>query len=230
MPPELNPQRDRATPAGVGGRTERASLAEDDPPSRPGRADPLEPVALVERLRACEEAALQELYDRYSPVIYGVALRMLGEPADAEELVVDVLVKAWSSIESFDATRGTLECWLLLMTRSRAMDHLRRRRRRQAAMDEAQAGGDLLADTNGGRPAPTADQLDRRRELTALLDVLPDKQRRAIELAYFGGMTQREIAVEVDAPLGTVKTRMRTAMKRLSDAHGNGHSNGGEGA
>lgn len=211
--------------------SEGASVPEDDPLSQSRRADPLEPFALVERLRAGEEAALQELYDRYSPLIYGVALRMLREPADAEELVIDILVKAWSSIESFDASRGTLECWLLLMTRSRAVDRLRRRRRRETAMDAAQAGGDLLADTNSSRPAPMADQLDRRRQVSALLDVLPDNQRRAIELAYFGGMTQREIALEVDAPLGTVKTRMRTAMKRLCDVHGNGNgnSNGEEG-
>lgn len=197
--------------------------AADGDGASPVHADALaESADLVERLKAGEEPALKELYDLHSPVIYGLALRMLGEPADAEELVVDILVKAWSSIDSFDDTRGTLEAWLLTMTRSRALDRLRRRRRREAAMEVASAGVDLLRDTNGCRAGPTVEHFGRRRQLHALLDVLPDDQRVAIELAYFGGMTQREIASAVDAPLGTVKTRIRTALKRLC-AHTNGN-------
>lgn len=171
--------------------------------------------SLVRRLREGEESALTMLYQRYSAVVHGLALRILGSPSDAEEVVVDVFVQAWSRIDRFDDGRGTLCTWLLLMTRTRALDRLRKRRRRAEALSEAEAspGGPWWLDQPDSQEIET--QVECRTTLEPLLDRLPDTQRQVIELAYFGGMSQSEIARTLDTPLGTVKSRMRTGMHKL---------------
>jgi len=163
---------------------------------------------LVRRLAAGETAALGELYDLFAGLVNGLALRILRDGADAEDVVQEVFVQAWRQASRFDADRGTPEAWLCTMTRTRALDRLRRRVSRREDREET-------------APVPTA--TPKSAEAIAVrkaLDGLTEDQRRALELAYYEGLTQTEIAARLGEPLGTVKTRIRTAMIRLREVLG----------
>jgi RNA polymerase sigma-70 factor, ECF subfamily len=175
--------------------------------------------ALVERMAAGEERALGELYDRHGGMAYALALAIVREGADAEEVVADAFGQVWRSVAQYDPGRGSVAGWLATITRTRALDLVRARGRRTRAVERAaQADADGLA----APLATAADQPDRgierqeaRRLVARSLGELPEPQRRVIELAYFGGLSQTEIAAELQEPLGTVKTRMRAAMEKL---------------
>ena len=175
--------------------------------------------ALVERMAAGEERALGALYDRHGGMAYALALAIVREGADAEEVVADAFGQVWRSATQYDAGRGSVAGWLATITRTRALDLVRARGRRTRAVERAaRADPDGLA-TPLGTPADRADrQVERheaRRLVTRSLAELPEPQRRVIELAYFGGLSQTEIAAELQEPLGTVKTRMRAGMEKL---------------
>lgn len=171
-----------------------------------------------------DERALGTLYDRHARALFGLALTIAGQPADAEEVVADALAQAWRQAERFDPARGGPFTWLVTLTRSRALDHVRARRRRHGTIDRASAadvtGFAVPLASPGPAPDAAAEAGDLRTRVTAALATLPDPQRRVIELAYFGGLSQSEIAEQLDTPLGTVKTRMRAAMEKLRDALG----------
>jgi RNA polymerase sigma-70 factor (ECF subfamily) len=175
--------------------------------------------ALVARFAVGDERALGELYDRHGAMAYSLALAIVRERADAEEVVADVFGQAWRSAAGYDPGRGSVAGWLATITRSRALDLVRARGRRARAIERAaQADTDGLAAPLGA----TADLPDRRLErgearrlVVRSLEELPEPQRRVIELAYFGGLSQTEIAAELQEPLGTVKTRMRAGMEKL---------------
>lgn len=175
--------------------------------------------ALVERMAAGEERALGELYDRHGGVAYALALAIVREGADAEEVVADAFGQVWRHAMQYDPGRGSVAAWLATITRTRALDLVRARGRRTRAVERAaQADVDGLATPLGS----AADQPDRgierqeaRRLVARSLRELPEPQRRVIELAYFGGLSQTEIATELHEPLGTVKTRMRAGMEKL---------------
>lgn len=158
---------------------------------------------------------MAELYDRHARPIYSLALRILGEPAEAEDVVQDVFSQAWRQASAYSASRGAVAAWLLTLTRSRAIDRLRARRARPMGVRDERVA-DTLADA--GPPADlqvlSSEQVVRVR---AALDELPLLQRAAVELAYFEGLTHAEIAARLEQPLGTVKTRIRLAMLRLRD-------------
>jgi RNA polymerase sigma-70 factor, ECF subfamily len=173
---------------------------------------------LVGRMAAGEDAALGDLYDRYGKMVYALALAIVREPADAEEVVVDAFGQAWRQAGSFDATRGSVAAWLATIARSRALDTIRARGRRVRAHERAA----LLSDeglaapiTAAGDPARGVERTEARRLVSQALAALPGPQRAAIELAYFEGLSQSEIAERLAEPLGTVKTRIRSGMEKL---------------
>src|SRR5689334_3493085 len=158
-----------------------------------------------------DEQALAELYDRFGRVAYGVALRVLRDAALAEDAVQDGFLTAWRTAAGFDPARGKASTWLLTLVHRRAVDVVRREERRRAdVLDDAPiASGDATDESVEIR--------DERRRVQAALAKLPPDQREALELAYYGGLTQTELAERLGVPLGTIKSRMFTALSRLRD-------------
>ncbi len=176
---------------------------------------------LVERMAAGDERALGQLYDRHGGAAYSLALAIVGERADAEEVVADAFGQAWRTAVHFDPARGSVAAWLATITRTRALDLVRGRGRRSRALTRAAWGsGEGLAAPMAAEDAPDrgVERQEARRLVAHSLAELPAPQRRVIELAYFGGLTQTEIAAELQEPLGTVKTRMRAGMEKLRDS------------
>ncbi len=174
--------------------------------------------ALVERMAGCDERALGELYDRHGGPVYSLALAIVGEQADAEEVVADSFGQAWRTAEQFDPARGTVTAWLATITRTRALDLVRARGRRARALTRAALGnseGLATPIAAGEAPDRGVERQEARRQVARSLAELSEPQRRVIELAYFGGLTQAEIAAELKEPLGTVKTRIRAGMEKL---------------
>jgi RNA polymerase sigma-70 factor, ECF subfamily len=180
----------------------------------------------VARVASGDSAALSSLYDAHSRAVYSLALRVVGDQADAEDVLQEVFTQAWRQASRFDVSRGSVAAWLLTMARTRAIDRLRARRARP---DTASPIGDeaLL-----GLSAPVVDpgeMLAAARDgerLRQALQELPFMQRIAIELAYFEGLTQSEIAERLEQPLGTVKTRIRVGLLKLRDSLSRGTSGG----
>jgi RNA polymerase sigma-70 factor (ECF subfamily) len=168
--------------------------------------------ALVQRMAAGDERALGELYDRHGRAAYALACAIVGERADADEVVVDAFGQAWRAAAQFEPTRGSVGSWLATIARTRALDLVRARGRRSRALERAAQ----LTVESGGEPADrTVERTEARGLVTRALADLPEPQRRAIELAYFGGLSQSEIAAQLSEPLGTVKTRIRDGMAKL---------------
>lgn len=171
-------------------------------------------VACMRRMAAGDERALAELYDRHATVIYALAAAILGDADDAEEVAADAFVQAWRSAPSYAAERGSVLAWLTTIVRSRALDLLRTRRRRARVLDAALA---LDAPRPGALPDPLGDTLyhELRAQVEQGLRAIPEPQRRVLELAYFGGLSQREIAESLSEPLGTIKARTRAGLEKL---------------
>lgn len=181
-------------------------------------------VRLVERMVAGDEAALGALYDRFGTLAYSLALAMLRDAADAEEVVSEAFAQLWRSAAQFVATRGAVQAWVVTVVRSRALDRLRARRRAAAATQRFEAAAP--ADAAGfmaepaASPAAVGEAVDLRDRVAAAIAQLTPAQRTVVELAYFDGLSQREIAERLDEPLGTIKTRARAALTQLRDALG----------
>jgi RNA polymerase sigma-70 factor, ECF subfamily len=175
---------------------------------------------LVAQAARGDERAVGRLYDRYGAVLYAVAYRIVGQRADAEEVVLEAFAQAWRDAPRFEAGRGSVAGWLTMIARSRALDLVRARSRREritasAAADRPEtspAMGDFRPD-----PARALDHDERRRQVEQALTLLSPPQRQAIELAYFEGLSQSEIAERLQEPLGTVKTRVRLGMQKLRE-------------
>ena len=168
---------------------------------------------LIAAAAAGDEAALAALYDRHAAAMLGVTLRILKTRQDAEDLVHDVFVEAWQRAGDFDASRGSVRSWLLVRTRSRAVDRLR-------SLEAAHRRGLLMRDEQGPEGAsvePLWDGLDRQRAKRAL-DALPEVQRSLVELAYFEGLSCSEMAEKCGIPIGTVKSRLSAGMSKLREA------------
>jgi RNA polymerase sigma-70 factor (ECF subfamily) len=173
---------------------------------------------LIERSAAGDARALEVLYDRYARVVYSFALRIVGEAQLAEELLQEVFFRAWQQGGSFRATRGSFITWLLSITHNMAIDEVRKRRRRPLRSDNDDPEAVMAAMPDTGLDVEEEVWLGALREtVAAAMQTLPPAQREAIELAYFRGLTQREIAERLGEPLGTIKTRMRLGMQKLRD-------------
>ena len=176
-------------------------------------------VALVAAMARGEERAAGRMYDRHAAVVYGLALRIVKEVADAEEVVVEVFAQAWREATRFDGSRGTVIGWLTTITRTRSLDLIRSRQRRERATDAASTMLDAPAAMSEGFRSPDAlvEETDRASAVAEALRELPEAQRSAIELAFYEGLTHPEVAERLKEPLGTVKTRIRLGMLKLRD-------------
>jgi RNA polymerase sigma-70 factor (ECF subfamily) len=175
---------------------------------------------LIEAMMRGETTAMSQLYDRYAPAVLGLALRITREPADAEEVVVDTFAQMWRDAARFAAQRGSVGSWVATIARSRALDLLRARGRRIRLDDSAESLAVVEPAAMGSAtPSPMASLLadERSRRVQAAMATLPAAQRTALELGYFEGLSQTEIAERLDEPLGTVKTRMRLGLRRLRE-------------
>ncbi len=174
---------------------------------------------LVTAMAGGDEGAASQLYDRHGAVMYGLALRMVAEAADAEEVLLDAFAQAWRDAVRYDISRGTVVGWLTTITRTRALDLIRARGRRARMTESAGAQPDAPVAMSEGFRSPDAgiDEADRATAVATALNELPEAQRRAIELAFFEGLTHPEVAERLREPLGTVKTRIRLGMHKLRD-------------
>ena len=177
-------------------------------------SDPDTDRTCMDRLRAGDTKALEELYDRHTPMLYAVVLRIVGRAADAEEVLQDCWVQAWRRAATWDPARGAVAAWLLTLARSRAIDRIRSVAARQRAETAAPPPDPPTA---ADEPAVSAVQRQSRERMSAALEALTPQQREVIELAYFAGLSQTEIAARVGAPLGTVKSWTRQGLMRLRE-------------
>ena len=168
---------------------------------------------LVGRMRSGDADALSLLYDRWAQLIHPFALHLLVDRQEAEEVVEETFWQAWRQADRFDASRSDVASWLFMIARSKALMHIRARRRRREEPLPAADAPQLLAQTSD--PAANAEAADRRSIVLAALAELPAEQRQTVDLAYFHGMTQQEIADRTGQPLGTVKARIRLAFEKL---------------
>ena len=178
---------------------------------------------LVSRMAAGDERALGQFYDRFSNLVYSLAFKILGDSADAEEAVADAFLQVWNTAGKFDAGRASPAAWVTMITRTRALDRVRSRKRRALVLEAATAESDdveatALPISSQGEPDRQAEQADLRGKVDRMLRELPDNQRKVIELAYFGGLSHSEIAETLNEPLGTIKTRVRSALSKLRGA------------
>jgi RNA polymerase sigma-70 factor (ECF subfamily) len=164
-------------------------------------------------MQARDESALAALYDAYGGLLYSVAMRIVGSPEDAEDVVQEAWVQAWKSCGSYDPRRGTVAAWLLTLARSRALDRWRSLASRRRAEDAVQVEAPLA--TAPIEPLAESEQAQLRGRLGTALETLSPEQRQVLELAYFRGLSQSEIAAQLDRPLGTVKSWTRQGLLRL---------------
>jgi RNA polymerase sigma-70 factor (ECF subfamily) len=167
--------------------------------------------SLIEQVARGHHPALSELYDRSSSVVYSLALRILANSQDAEEAVHDVYCRAWRTASSYAESRGSVMTWLVMMTRSIAIDRLRASRKHAAPATDDWTEPQSAADS----PEAEAVSNQRARRIRAALETLSEEQRELIELAFFAGISHSELAANLGLPLGTVKTRIRTGLSRL---------------
>ncbi|HEX8291808.1 MAG TPA: sigma-70 family RNA polymerase sigma factor [Pyrinomonadaceae bacterium] len=176
----------------------------------------------AELLRAVargDEAAFARVYDRYAPTLLGLMLRILRSRPEAEDVLQEVFLQVWQQARSFDPARGRAFTWLATLARSRAIDRLRAvGSRDRAAQRSAEDGQPYAAAAATGWADEEAIRSERAEAVRAALAELPEEQRQVLVLAYLDGMSQSEIAAAKNQPLGTVKTRTRTGLKKLSDA------------
>ena len=165
---------------------------------------------LVSAIRSGDEQAMAQLYDRYSPIIYSVALRVLGDTGAAEDILQEVFLQLWRSPDMFDASRGSMPGWLAVIARNRAIDSLRKRRpETDINQVVVSVEPDLAGKAEWSRAAD---------KIRGALGGMPAPQRSALEMAFFEGLTHTEIAEKTGEPLGTVKTRIRAGLMTLRKA------------
>ena len=170
--------------------------------------------SLIRGMAERDQTAMSALYDATNRLVYGLVLRILSDPATAEEVMLDVYMQVWRQAESYDERRGGPLAWLTTVARSRAIDRLRSGKQRSQREEPLEHADDHWAPANIEEEIAASEM---RQRVRAALDLLSPEQREVIELAYFGGMSHSEIAAKLSQPLGTVKTRTRLGMMKLRE-------------
>jgi RNA polymerase sigma-70 factor, ECF subfamily len=194
--PMDDPQRSKGDASSSLGRKEPDSHESDE--------------SLLNRVAEKDQKAMTSLFDRYGGLVYSVGMRVLKDSKGAEDLLQDVFFQLWRNPKSFLPSRGSLGAWLLVVTRNRAIDVLRRRRPMDSVDDYPISSGENIASK--------VEQGAMMQKVRSVLTSLPPEQRNAVELAYFEGLSQTEISERTGDPLGTVKTRIRLALMSLRKA------------
>jgi len=180
-------------------------------------ADQTIAVNLIQKVASQDRDAFSQLYDRFSSLVFTLAMRMLKARSDAEDLLQEVFVQIWRQAQSYSVQRGSPEAWIVNIARSRAIDKIRSIRRMEKSFvltdDPARA-------ESSDNVESSAAESEARMAMNSALANLPETQRKVLELAYFDGLTQTEIANRLAEPLGTIKTRMRSGIQRLRDMLG----------
>lgn len=184
------------------------------PPANPAS---LEDADLMTAIARGDEVAFGELYDRMARMVYGVVRKVVRDPAQSDEVTQEVFVEVWRTATRFESTRGSVKTWVLTMAHRRAIDRVRSE---QASRDRTERIGHRDRMRPFDEVAEDVETRFEHEQVRAALDHLTDLQREAVELAFYGGHTYREVAELLGAPLGTVKTRMRDGLIRLRDSMG----------
>lgn len=182
---------------------------------------PIDETQLIIRIAKGDQKALSTLYDRYARLIYSFVWKMLNSVEESEEIVLDVFSQVWQTAKTYNTKRGRVDSWLFMMARSRTLDRLRSKQRKTKNLSISHETDRLKLASNHTLPEEDLLIKERRDRIVAALAEIPSEQRDAIELAYFQGLTQKEIADKTGVSLGTVKTRIRLALTKLkSILHG----------
>jgi RNA polymerase sigma-70 factor (ECF subfamily) len=169
---------------------------------------------LIGQIANQDQQAMATLYDSTSRIVYGLLLRIINDPATAEEVLLDVYTQVWRQASRYDGTRGGPMAWITTIARSRAIDRLRSDKQDLQREQELETAGSFAASEN---VEDDVANLELRRIVRKAMEILTPEQREVVELAYYGGMSQSEIALKLNQPLGTVKTRTRIGMMKLRD-------------
>ncbi|MBV8201110.1 MAG: sigma-70 family RNA polymerase sigma factor [Acidobacteria bacterium] len=191
----------------------------DPTSSQTGSPAALSDAALIKLVAERQPDALALLYDRFAPTLLALARRILDNHADAEEVLQEVFIQVWNRAERYDPARSSVSTWLVLLARSRAIDRLRSRK---VVERTHEAGAQAAPGTAEGYASPEAVEnvfiQERHERVRREMAALPAEQRQVLEMAFYQGLTQSEIATQAGMPLGTVKTRTLLAMKKLRNA------------
>ena len=187
-----------------------------NPISQPSPLDSMSDVALLRQVADRQPAALETLYGRYASTLLALGKRILGSVSDAEEILQEVFLHVWNNATRYDAGRSSVSTWLVLIARSRAIDRLRTRKVVERTHETAIQENPVEHASPEGAEAVFVHE--RRERVRSEMDKLPPEQRQVLELAFYEGLSQSEIAAKADLPLGTVKTRTLLAMKKLRGA------------
>ena len=172
---------------------------------------------LVRRMSAGDTQALAQFYERWSRPVLALVVRLVRDPDDADDVVEDTFYQAWRQASRYEPSRGAVSTWIVTIARSRALDRLRSRRRLREEPLTPVTALDELSDSVSPDPSAGAEEAERRERVAEALKELPPEQKEVLELAYFGGLSQTEIAERTGQPLGTVKTRTRLAGQKLRE-------------
>ena len=175
-------------------------------------------IPLIPAVAGGDVAAFEQLYDRHSPILYAMLLRILSNPEDAQEVLQEAFVKAWNDASRYDSSRGSEMAWLISIARSRGIDRIRSRKVRGDREKDAARDNSIRSTSVDGMAAVDAAVAgEEQRAVRAALAEIPEAQRQALELAYFDGLSQSEIAEKLATPLGTIKTRMQLGMRKMRE-------------
>ena len=189
-------------------------------PAHVERAD-VDPLSsLIQRVGRGDQSAFSDLYDRVAPLVHGVVLRIVRDPSQSEEVVQEVFVELWRIAPRFDPEKGTVSSWVATIAHRRAVDRVRSEQSARNRIERESARVERPHDEVAESVVAVDQTQFERRRVRRALNRLTSMQREAVELAYFGGYTYREVAVLLDVPEGTIKTRIRDGMIRLRDELG----------
>jgi RNA polymerase sigma-70 factor (ECF subfamily) len=174
-------------------------------------------IDLVERIGRGDRQSFEQLYERFSGVLFSTAYRILNDQEGAEDVLQDVFVQIWDKASMYDSKRGKPLTWAVTLTRNKAIDRLRSVQRRNRLNDEVEEEASIDAQIHSEQPVDAVEAMEKSRLIRSAVLQLSKEQREAIELAFFTGLTQNEIADELKQPLGTVKARIRRGMMKLKE-------------